>query len=295
MTAMCQSYYSSDVDFSYSISASGHYKENRHYTTPAKTNSQFLYDSGFSIMNGEVYIFGGNQDPQKIAKINDCRIEDTGKKLIRNFYGNQGSLVTLKENSEKIILSNGYNDFKCESFDGSGTVAIAETKSWHNFACMSINEQGRPTIIAGFNSGLSSSVEILETSGWQNAQSHPAGQISYHSCASIPNGIVTVGGYVSETRYLKDVYLFRNGQWSIVGQMQNYQSFGTMIAYESFFVVFGGINGYNSVERAEWNGNNVTSTEVINDHGGNCYNPIVFEAAPGQCKEFCSEDFCYVN
>ncbi|CBY19682.1 unnamed protein product [Oikopleura dioica] len=50
---------------------------------------------------------------------------------------------------------------------------------------------------------------------------------------------------------------------------------------------------YNSVERAEWDGNNVTSTQVINNHGENCFNPIVFETAPDQCKEFCSENFCY--
>ena len=124
-------------------------------------------------MNGEVYIFGGQQDSKKvkntlfwylkyfkIAKINDCRIEDTGIKLITNFHAAYGSLVTLKENSEKIILCNGYSEpLKCESFDGSEPVAIAETKAKHQSACMAINEQGRPTIIAG---GLSSSVEILE-------------------------------------------------------------------------------------------------------------------------------------
>ena len=51
--------------------------------------------------------------------------------------------------------------------------------------------------------------------------SHPAGKIIEHTCASVPNGIVTVGGLVYETGYLKNVYLFRNGQWSVVGQMQN--------------------------------------------------------------------------
>ncbi|CBY15355.1 unnamed protein product, partial [Oikopleura dioica] len=179
---------------------------------------------------------------------------------------------------------------KCESFDGDETVAIAETNVGHNYACMSINEQGRPTIIGGIDT---SSVEILETSGWQNASSHPAGKISFHTCASVPNGIVTVGGYVSETGNLKNVYLFRNGQWSVVGQMQNYQRDATMIAYDKFFIVFGGIYNPYSVERAEWDGNNVTSTQVINNHDGGCANPIIFETAPDQCKDFCSENFCY--
>jgi len=88
-----------------------------------------------------------------------CAFEDTGKRLLSSFYSGQGSLATLKESSEKIILCNG-RDTKCESFDGDETVAIAETNVQHNDACMSINEQGRPTIIAGVES---SSVEILET------------------------------------------------------------------------------------------------------------------------------------
>ena len=58
-------------------------------------------------------------------------------------------------------------------------------------------------------------------SGWQNSVSHPAGRIYGHTCASVPNGIVTVGGYISGTGDSKNVYLFRNRQWSVVGQMQN--------------------------------------------------------------------------
>ncbi|CBY12419.1 unnamed protein product [Oikopleura dioica] len=290
LTAICQNRYSDEFGFSYVISSSGHFKENRYYTTPASTNDQFLYRAGHSILNGQVYIFGGPQNSKKIGKMEACAFEDTGKRLLSSFYPYEGSLATLKESSEKIILCNGYFDSKCESFDGDETVAIAETNVKHEYACMSINEQGRPTIIAGY---YSSSVEILETSGWQNASSHPAGQIYRHTCASVPNGIVTVGGYISGTGDSKNVYLFRNRQWSVVGQMQNYQRIATMIAYDTFFIVFGGVNSYNSVERAEWDGNNVTSTQVINNHAGDCYYPIIFETAPDQCKEFCSENFCY--
>ena len=93
--------------------------------------------------------------------MDECEFVDTGKPLLTNFESIYGSLVTLKESSEKIILCNGYSDpLKCESFDGDRTVAIAETKVQHKYACMSLNERGRPILIAGRES---SSVEILET------------------------------------------------------------------------------------------------------------------------------------
>ena len=52
-------------------------------------------------------------------------------------------------------------------------------------------------------------------------QQHVAGKIERHSCASIPNGVITVGGYVDGPGYLKNVFLLRNNQWNVVGQMQN--------------------------------------------------------------------------
>ncbi|CBY16126.1 unnamed protein product [Oikopleura dioica] len=169
-------------------------------------------------MNGEVYIFGGNQDEKKISKLIKCDIVDTGKRLKSPFV--LGSLVTLKEKKEKVILCNGSADpRKCESFDGKRIKRIGKTNIQHNHACMALNDQGRPTIIAG-----------IETS-------------SHHAYA-------------------------------------------TIIAFDNFFIIFGGASGprYHSVERAEWNDNNVTSTQVINNHDRSCYRPIVFEASPDKCQ-----------
>ena len=68
-------------------------------------------------------------------------------------------------------------------------------------------------------------------------------------------------------------------------------SIGMAICFISFkyFLSFAG------VERINWDGNKITSTEIINEHDGSCYNPIVFEMTdPDECKNFCSDDFCYV-
>lgn len=56
--------------------------------------------------------------------------------------------------------------------------------------------------------------------------SHPTVQLSTHSCVSVGNGLITVGGSTSGDNYnglgfTKDVYLFRNLEWTIAGQLQN--------------------------------------------------------------------------
>ncbi|CAG5104514.1 Oidioi.mRNA.OKI2018_I69.chr1.g1292.t1.cds [Oikopleura dioica] len=293
ITAICQRQSASSyVDFSYMISANGHIQENRYYSSPLSTGSyQFLYNSGFAILNGQMFLYGGNQDPKKVARIEECAIEDTGKRLINNFYGIEGSLVTLPEIVEETILCNSYSTtaLKCESFNGEATKAMSDVQVQHQQGCMSLY-LGQAVIIAGYHSD---SVEFLEFSGWQNLTEHPGGSTFYrHTCASTDDGILTVGGY-SGSSFSKEVFYFKNDQWTVAGKMQNNYQFGSMIFLDSFFIVFGGNNNYNTVERAEWQNETVTSTSVIHDHGGDCLHPIVFETRPDQCSEFCSQDFCY--
>ncbi|CBY12283.1 unnamed protein product [Oikopleura dioica] len=218
VTVMCQATSQpSAKDFSYAISTNGLLQNRRYYTSPLTTDSalpkgsQFLYKAGFSLLNGQIYVFGGVQDYQKIAIINECNIVETARKLNNAFDVEFGSLLTVPETTDKVVLCQGSSQ-KCESFNGVESVVIANTRNAHNSACMGLN-QGQATIIAGHDS---------------------------------TNGTV-------ETFELR----------------------------------------HDQVERVEWDGNNVTSTSVINTHDAECFNPIVFETAPDQCQDFCSEDFCY--
>ena len=95
----------------------------------------------------------------KIAKIDECLIEDTGKQLINSFYATDGSLTTIPEVMEETVLCNSYEAaLKCESFNGETIRAISDVKVQHGQACMSIYLE-QAVIIAG---AQSSSVEILE-------------------------------------------------------------------------------------------------------------------------------------
>jgi len=313
VTAMCHSTSQPSAnDFSYVMSTNGRLQSRRYYTSPLTTDSslakgsQFLYKAGFSLLNGRVYIFGGHQDTQKIAIINGCEIEETSKRLINSFDIEFGSLVTVYETTDKVVLCQGASlipdddddkyvlSKKCETFNGNESVQIAETRNAHKSACMGLN-RGQPTIIAGTGSN-NGSVETFEISGWQFVQAHPAGDLEEHSCATIPNGIITIGGGKDDDELqqnIKTVYLYRNAQWSIVGEMLNNNEHATIVPFSDYFIVFGGTDGNDNVERVQWDGNNATKNEVINAHSVECFNPIVFETQPDQCQDFCSDDFCY--
>lgn len=93
----------------------------------------------------------------KIAQINGCDLVDTGKRLINDFTSVHGALVTVPEVHEETILCEGNNGKSCESFDGTTSLAISETKEQHRFSCMALyNFQA--FVIAG---DLTSGTEVL--------------------------------------------------------------------------------------------------------------------------------------
>jgi len=81
VTVMCQATSQpSAKDFSYAISTNGLLQNRRYYTSPLTTDSalpkgsQFLYKAGFSLLNGQIYVFGGVQDYQKVRMLSKISI-----------------------------------------------------------------------------------------------------------------------------------------------------------------------------------------------------------------------------
>ena len=84
----------------------------------------------------------------QIAKIVSCEIIDTGKRLLQIFRSVFGSIVTVSEVHDEVVICKGENA-ACETFDGSLSKQIASTKTRHYRACMALF-RNQPTIIAGY-------------------------------------------------------------------------------------------------------------------------------------------------
>ena len=82
----------------------------------------------------------------QIARINECSIEDTGKRLINTFDAAYASLITIPET--EIVLCQGTST-KCETFDGTNSISIPDTINEHLYSCMALLDE-RAVIIAGY-------------------------------------------------------------------------------------------------------------------------------------------------
>ncbi|CAG5105170.1 Oidioi.mRNA.OKI2018_I69.chr1.g1897.t1.cds [Oikopleura dioica] len=284
---------SNPVNYTYVMSADGYFIENRHFLSPQSSGETsyypFLYRAASALLNGEIYFFGGDHDAYKIGKLKECEIIDTRKRLVngQTVYSQYASIITVPEVRDEVVICRGSSS-ACQSFDGETAKAIASTAASHNYACMALYG-GQPLIVAG---SATNTVESLELSGWIQEPVHPSGMLRYHACVTVEDGVITTGGY-DGSEYLKSVHLFRNEQWTLVGQMSNTFAYGSMIAVEGAFLVYDGYTT-NMVERAEWNGETVVSTRNITNLGGNCHRPILFLTEPDYCSDFCSDHFCYV-
>ncbi|CAG5104187.1 Oidioi.mRNA.OKI2018_I69.chr1.g1135.t1.cds [Oikopleura dioica] len=292
VTALCQNRPSNDItSFNYIISADGSFKETRHYQSPFNGTYPYLEWSGHAMLHGEHFFFGSRSDvSKKIAKLIGCTIQDSEKQLLQSFNGVDGSLVTITSGTDSVILCRG-SSAHCESFDGESSRAISSTQINHRYACMAEYENV-PIIIGGLSPSLTNKVEILSSSGWEYSTSHP-NNIQRQTCLSIENGVLTIGGYLIDIGGLtKNVFLLRDDEWNFAGALQSFNDVGSSIHFGDFFLAFGGNNDYNYVEKAIWDGQNVTSSTIINEHEGKCYRPILFESSPDACNDGC-HDFCY--
>ena len=83
----------------------------------------------------------------KIGKLESCEIVDTSKRLLETFYATYGSIVTVPEVQERILICRG-ESADCETFDGEISVQSTSTKTTHKYACMALY-RNQATIIAG--------------------------------------------------------------------------------------------------------------------------------------------------
>ncbi|CAG5102599.1 Oidioi.mRNA.OKI2018_I69.chr1.g377.t1.cds [Oikopleura dioica] len=232
-------------------------------------------------------------------RIEECSFVDTNLLLINDHTSVSGSIVTVSEIHDEVIICQG-STTKCESFDGDVSVAIAPTRLEHQHAPM-CQYEGQAVVIAG--SGTET-VEALQFSGWQLEPSHPLGKLYWTefeipanfcgaSCTSLDDGIIVAGGYSAADGFFKDVYLFREELWKKVGELNHKYGYASMINYGTYFLIFGGAYEDLVVERINWDGEKITSTEKINDHEGICHRPIIFQSDPDTCSTPCPDSFCY--
>lgn len=78
------------------VASDGELADNRFYETPAgNANTGYLYQAGYEMLKGNLYIFGGTVAPTKISILVDCEIKPLTATLQYGFTSQTGAIATL--------------------------------------------------------------------------------------------------------------------------------------------------------------------------------------------------------
>ncbi|CAG5079622.1 Oidioi.mRNA.OKI2018_I69.PAR.g9298.t1.cds [Oikopleura dioica] len=261
----------------------------------------YLKYAGHAILNDKLYIFGGSSDFKKIARLDECEFTELPIQLIDPFDSISGALMSFMNRVYLCFFSYPYKT--CQEFDGNDvTDSYLRTNFEHCYGSMGIYNDSMVVLGAGDWPGekVRRKVEQLEVGGWKEIAEFPV-DIAYSSTVTVPEGMLVLGGWnpgwntlVTEFNqprdtnpntgiYYKQIYLLKENVWSLVGNLNEPKSDATVIRLGEWIVSVAGDSNNNFVERINWDGEAVTSVEIIGSHANTILRPIVFQSE----KNFC--------
>ncbi|CAG5111208.1 Oidioi.mRNA.OKI2018_I69.chr2.g5538.t1.cds [Oikopleura dioica] len=249
---------------------------------PSSHTYHYLYHSISALIRGKVYIFSGYQDYEfRISMINGCEIEELDVKLNNWYYYSSATVTAADQQSALICFS--YDEYKnCEEFDGSAVSIKPATKYSHRSSCLALYFDQPVGIGSSLSDGYKK-VEKFDGGSWIELPDFPKA-ISFHSCIGVYDGFLLLGGYYSDDREdSKDVYLFRDSKWTVVGQLNEFHRFSSAARIGNTIYLVSGSKEPNAVEKLEWDSEKISSAKVINNHSGIFFRPIIFPVAECFC------------
>ncbi|CBY12154.1 unnamed protein product [Oikopleura dioica] len=246
------------------------------------------------MLNGEIYIFGGSSNFNKIAQLQDCEFKELSIQLQDRFDSVSGALITFSNRVYLCFFAWPYNS--CEEFDGEQTVkSNFTTNHAHCYGSLGVYNDQLLALGAGDwpGEGVRNKVEILKEETWIEIADFPL-DIQLTSTITVAEGMLVIGGWNQESGLLrenpnsggfyKQVYLLSDNVWSLVGNLNEPVSDATVIRVGEWIVTVAGDSANNNVERFKWNGREVENVETISKHENTILRPIAFETH----KNFCT-------
>ncbi|CBY14470.1 unnamed protein product, partial [Oikopleura dioica] len=179
-----------NVDKSYLQSGDGSSQISATINAP---ENEYAYNAAHALLNGKMHIFGGDSDSKKIARLDDCTLNELTVRL--NEERETGHAALSIENGKKALICFGRSGNirkTCEIFDGSTTVSTFAADSTHLRGGLGLYKNQPASV--GCSSEKHEKAETLSATGWISLPNHPK-RISDHSLVGLENqSLLLIGG-----------------------------------------------------------------------------------------------------
>ncbi|CBY12980.1 unnamed protein product [Oikopleura dioica] len=268
------------VDESYLQSGDGSSQISATINAP---DNYYADEAAHALVNGKLHIFGGVSDRTKIARLDDCTLNELTVRLNEERYSGHAALSI--ENGKKALICFGYTgDIRktCEIFDGSTIVSTFASDSTHFFGGLGLYKN-QPTSV-GCSYENHQKAETLYATGWTALPDHPK-RISKHSLVGLENqSLLLIGGRdfgnggVSQS----GIWQLKDENWNQIGELLQADHSGSAIYNGRSIYYFGYYS--KAIQRLDFNETEELQTiEEIGNQPGNFYYPVLFQTASNYC------------
>ncbi|CBY13619.1 unnamed protein product [Oikopleura dioica] len=270
----------SSVDKSYLQSGDG---SSQILATINAPENNYAEHAAYALVNGKLHIFGGRYDGTKIARLDDCTLNELPARL--NEERDYGHAALSIENEKKALICFGFSsDFlkTCEFFDGSTTVSTFSADSTHYHGGLGLYKNQPASV--GCGSEQHQKGETLSATGWIALPNHPK-RISSHSLVALENqSMLLIGGrdHGNGGAYESGIWQLKDENWNQIGDLLQADYQGSAIYIGRSIYYFG--SNSKAIERLDFTETEDLQTVAqIGNQQGSYFLPVLFQTVPNYC------------
>ncbi|CBY11761.1 unnamed protein product [Oikopleura dioica] len=200
----------------------------------------YASEAAYALVNGKLHIFGGNSDGTKIARLDDCTLNELTVRL--NEEREVGHTALSIENGKKALICFGWTDEirkTCEIFDGSTTVSTFAADSTHYSGGLGLYKN-QPTSVGCYDA-KHRKAETLSATGWISLPDHPK-RISSHSLVALENqSMLLIGGidFGNGNAFQSGIWQLKDENWNEIGELlQSFENSSRIFLTARFWNIF---------------------------------------------------------
>ncbi|CBY11676.1 unnamed protein product, partial [Oikopleura dioica] len=215
------------VDRSYMQSSDGSSQISATINVPG---NNYAENAAHALVNGKLHIFGGYSDGTKIARLDDCTLNELTVRL--NEERKYGHAALSIENGKKALICFGVSGEirkTCEIFDDSTTVSTFASDSTHRHGGLGLYKNQPASV--GCGSEQHQKAETLSATGWIALPNHPK-LIYYHSLVGLENhSMLLIGGqdWGNGCADQSGIWQLKDENWNQIGELLQAEYWGSAI------------------------------------------------------------------
>jgi len=237
----------------------------------------YAYEAVFCLVNGELHIFGGDSDGNKIARLDGCLFIELPARL--NESRQYGHAALSIEDGKKALVCFG-NTPKCEIYNGLFTATTYAAEWTHRNGALGLYKNQAATV--GCSHAEHQKAETFSDDGWVPLPDHPM-KISQHSLVGLDNGaMLLLGGKDRGSAVQTGIWRLKEERWSRIGELSKPAYSGSAI-YVSRSVYYFEYN-FSAIHRVDMDDNEeLEAVEGIGTQPSKYRVPVLFLTDNGYC------------